>query len=280
MRLETFRGPDLARVFEAARQTLGEDVMIARTRVLRSGNSTTVEVVAAAAHEVEQLRRRLEPPAPSLPRAVGGRGRSGPFVIALVGPTGAGKTTTAAKLAVHPEAFGAHRVGLLTLDTFRVGALEQLQTYAEIASLPLEVVYTSADVPQALRRLSDCDVIVVDTPGRSPCHGKLNAQWAALLEHLSPDEVHLVLPANLRPDVATSLRDSFDRYCTTHMLLTKLDEVPGETGVAELAVQLGLPARWITDGQEVPADLRPAASRILTSLGLSPKAAAPEALIA
>src|SRR5919205_155576 len=272
MRLETFRGPDLARVFEAARQALGEDVMIARTRVLRAGSGTLVEVVAAAAQEVEQLRRRFDLPAPSLPKAVGGRGRSGPFVIALVGPTGAGKTTTAAKLAVHPEAFGAHRVGLLTLDPFRVGALEQLQTYAEIASLPLEVVYASADVPQALRRLSDCEVIVVDTPGRSPRHGKLNAQWAALLEHLSPDEIHLVLPANLRADVAIRLRDSFDRYCTTPMLLTKLDEVPGETGVAELAIQLGLPARWITDGQDVPADLRPAGARILTSLGLSAKA--------
>src|ERR687885_2792694 len=84
MRLETFRGPDLARVFEAARQALGEDVMIARTRVLRAGSNTVVEVVAAAAHEVQELRRRLEPPAPSFPRAVGGAGPTG----ALLSPAG------------------------------------------------------------------------------------------------------------------------------------------------------------------------------------------------
>ena len=118
MRLETFRGPDLGAVSERAYAVLGRDAMIVRTRVLREGDRTVVEVTATPAHEVERLRAQLAPERLPLP---GERGR--PFVLALVGPTGAGKTTTAAKLATHPAAFGSWRVGLLTLDTFRVGAV-------------------------------------------------------------------------------------------------------------------------------------------------------------
>lgn len=257
MRVETFRGPDLGSVSERVRAALGEEAMIVRTRVL----SGAVEVVAAAAHDVERLRGRLEP----LPLPQGRAGR--PCVVALVGPTGAGKTTTAAKLAVHPGAFGRRRVGLLTLDTYRVGALEQLQTYAEIAGLPLEVAYHAREVPEALKRLRDREVVLVDTPGRSPRAQELNAGWRDLLAAVGPDEVHLVLPATVRADVALAALDAYEPFGTTHLLLSKLDEVPGEAGVAELAFRLDLPARWVTDGQEIPADLHRAGGRILASLG-------------
>ena len=190
--------------------------------------------------------------------------------MALVGPTGAGKTTTAAKLAVHPEAFGGRKVGLLTLDTYRVGALEQLEIVAEVARLPLEVAYAAGEVEGALRRLAACDVVIVDTPGRSPKADALNDEWRALLAAARPDETHLVLPATLRPDIAVSVHTA---HAATHLLLSKLDEVPGEAGVADLALALPLPARWVTDGQEIPADLRPAPARILASLGLHPEAA-------
>ncbi|MBX6364086.1 MAG: hypothetical protein IRZ00_09485 [Gemmatimonadetes bacterium] len=258
MQLETFRGPELSRVLRDVTAARGDDALILSTRRVRG----LFEVVVADAGAVERFRQRLEAEPPRKVRD----GEPRPYLVAIVGPTGAGKTTTAAKLALHPRAFGGVRAGLVTLDTFRIAALEQVQTYADIAGLPLEVVYDAAEVPAALRRLAKCDVVIVDTPGRSPRAGE-SQEWRKLLAALDPDEVHLALPAGLRADVALAMADAFRDCGTTHLLLTKLDEVPGEDGVVELADRLGLPARWVTDGQEVPTDLRPAAARLLEALG-------------
>lgn len=267
MRLETFRGPDLGSVFATARRELGDDVMIVRTHVVRRGGVATAEVTAVAAHEVERFQRRLEPkPLP------GPRGKR-PLVIALVGPTGSGKTTTLAKLAVHPAGFGNRKVGVINLDTYRVGALEQVTTIAEIARLPLEVVYHAAEVEAAMDRLSDRDVILVDTPGRSPRTPELNREWGAILDAIDPDEVHLVVPATIRPDLCSSILQAYRLIGPTHVVLSKLDEVPGESGLATLAVELDLPTRWVTDGHELPGELRPATPRILASLGVGGGAA-------
>lgn len=267
MRLRTFRGRDMQQVFEQAVAAFGEDVMVLQTRTVHEAGTILIEVVAAPGPEVDALKRRLE--SDPLPLA-GTRGRGHPLVIALVGPTGAGKTTTIAKLAVHPQAFGRRKVGLLTLDTYRVGAVEQLGTFAEIAGLPLEVVYSRDEVREAKKRLSSCDVVLVDTPGRSPRLAEGEAEWGEILSALAPDEVHLVQPATIRLDIAESVRERFTRHGVTHLLLSKLDEVPGEMGVAELASRAELPVRWVTDGQDVPADLRIAAPRIIASLGAIP----------
>lgn len=275
MRLETFRGSDPQRVFEAARLALGDDVMVVRTHVDRTGVVPVMEILATTPDEVERFQRRLEPDPLPLAGRRARRGSARPLTVALVGPTGAGKTTTVAKLAAHPKAFGGRSVGLLTLDTYRVGALEQLSIIAELAGLPVEVVYSAAEVEDAMRRLSSCEVVLVDTPGRSPRAEALNAEWSALLAEVRPDETHLVLPAVLRPDIADAVRASFRGVGVTHLLLTKLDEVPGEVGVADLASAMDLPARWVTDGQEIPTDLRPAAPRVLASLGLTPASVTP-----
>src|SRR5512133_121483 len=101
MRFESFRGTDLRRVFDEARQVLGDDAVIVQSRMKRDDGHVRVEVIAARAADVERLRHRLSPEPPILQKALGGRGQFGPYVVALVGPTGAGKTTTAAKLALH-----------------------------------------------------------------------------------------------------------------------------------------------------------------------------------
>jgi flagellar biosynthesis protein FlhF len=266
MRFESFHGTDLRRVFDEARQALGDDAIIVRSHLTRESGHSRVEVIAARAADVERLRHQLTPAAPILQKAVGGRGRFGPYVVALVGPTGAGKTTTAAKLALHPEAFGEKRVGLLTLDTFRVGAIEQMQAFAEIAELELEVVYDEREAIGALKRLDDCDVVIVDTPGRGPRSRDDSARWQALLAPLSPDEVHLVVPATIRTDVAMALRDVYAPCAPTHVLISKADEAPEDGGLAALAASLDLPSRWMTDGQAIPDDLR-SARRIITTLG-------------
>ena len=270
MHTERFRGADLSRVAERARRSLGDDVMILHTRTVREGGVPMVEVLAAAAGTVERARARLEAEAlpPRMRRADGT-----PFRLALVGPTGAGKTTTAAKLAVKPGVFGANKAGLLTIDTYRVGGMEQLATYAELAGVPFEVVYDASEVRGALARLASCDVVIVDTPGRSPSSTELNERWRTLLDAIEPDEVHLVMPATVRADLAIDIARGYKASRThcgaTHLLVTKVDEVPNERGIADLALSLQMQARWITDGQEVPVDLAPGAARLVRSLGLS-----------
>lgn len=265
MRLESFRARDLSSVARRAEAVFGDEAVVLQTRTIRENGESTVEVVAASAADVDAFRRQLT--AAPLPEPAARHGDR-PYVIALVGPTGAGKTTTIAKLISNAHGFSTWTVGLLTLDTFRVAGLEQIATYAEIAGCPLEVAYDVDDAQRAMEQLQRCDVVLIDTPGRSPKAGARDEEWWPMLRALQPDEIHLVLPAGLRLDVAESAHNTHAELRPTHQLLTKLDDVPNDTGVAELAGVLALPARWLTDGLHVPADLKSAPPSILASLGL------------
>jgi flagellar biosynthesis protein FlhF len=270
--LETLTGPALPALLKSAEARLGPEAQVIQTRSTRGPDGQLAfEVVAAdprhsrAAYQAFLHLQSLPAlrPLPHLP--LHGREHR-PYVIALVGPTGSGKTTTLAKVATHPRVFGPYRTGLLTLDTYRVGAVEQLQAYAEIAQRPIETVYESREIRQARRRLGDCDVVLVDTPGRGPAREDDREAVQRSLDLLYPDEIHLVLPAGLRPELARERVQEYLPLGVTHMLATKLDEVPGDTTLFDLAVESGLPMRWITDGQRVPTDLRPARPALLAAL--------------
>ena len=265
MQLETFRGRELQAVVRHVQRTLGEDAMIVRTQRLARPGGEIVEVVAAHSAAVEAFRKRIDGGLAAARRSKG-RKRVGPYVIALVGPPGAGKTTSIMKLALHPEGVGQKKVGLITLDTYRVGGVEELQTMAEIANLELEVVYHRREVRQAVARLRHCQVILVDAPGRGIDE---NAEWLAALEEIDADETHLVLPVGLRPEIARRHRRRLAPAGVTHVLFTKLDEVPADAGLAEMIEAVDLPARWVADGYEMPGALAAAAPRILGSLGVS-----------
>lgn len=258
MHLETFHADTVHAALDLVRAALGEGAMIVHTGKDRGQG---VEVVAAASADVAPLRERLDAGFVELPDRQG-NGRK-PYVVALVGPTGAGKTTTAAKMALHADAFGRRRVGFLALDTYRVAALEQLQTYADIMDAPLEVAYHARDVENAMRALAECDVVIVDAPGRSPVHRSFR-NWRVSLDRADPDEVHLVLPATISPRVGQAHRDGYRSCGLTHLVVTKLDEMPEAGGVIELAERVGLPVRWTTDGQDVPGDLRQGGVGLIT----------------
>ncbi len=255
MRLERFRGPTLSRAMGAVRVALGEDALVICTVSTGDG----LEIVATTADEVARFGDALRPP----PTRRRGDRRS--QVVALVGPTGSGKTTTIAKLALNDAAFGGSRVGIISLDTYKIGAYDQIQTYADLCDMPLDVLTYPEEAPDALERMARCDVILVDTPGRAPRAQITDGAWRETLAALEPDETHLVMAASIRHHVADAFKAHYADLNPTHTLLTKLDEIPGEAGVAQLADRMALPARWITDGQVVPDDLTLAQDRLIES---------------
>ena len=267
MPTETFCGPDFSTLLAQAQVMFGDDAIVVSSRRVSADPSNGFELVAADSASSIPSRRHAPLPArepvrtgmaPSLAFDLAVPG-SAPLVIALVGPTGAGKTTTVAKLANHPQVFGGHSVGLLCLDTYRIGAVEQSRIYAELSRIPLEVVYETRELKRALRRLSGCEVVLVDTAGRGPAARSDVAATCVALRELAAHEVHLTLPAGLQSRLARRLVDDYREWGVTHLLPTKLDELPGDSSLFDLAASCGLPVRWAADGQEVPADLRAAA---------------------
>jgi flagellar biosynthesis protein FlhF len=253
--------------------TCGPDAVVVLSRgTLGPDGVHTFDVIAgdeAAAGAFAATQRELSAnPAIALRPSPPAAGRRRARTIALVGPTGAGKTTTLAKLLGHPAVFGGQRVAVVSLDTYRVGATEQLATYAEIAGVELDIVYDPGDLARVIRRQADYDVLLVDTPGRGPRHATDSAHVAHRLHRLHPDEVHLAVPCGLHPALARRIVTAGIGAGVTHLLPTKQDECPDDSTLFDLAAELRLPMRWMTDGQEVPDDLRPAAAALLTAWAL------------
>lgn len=278
MPLETFIGPKIAPLLSSVNERFGDDARVVHTRpVSQWDGSPMFEILAGDAEGANAWRPgyctlgtapELTSVAPlEVPNVRRNPRSRHPLKIALVGPTGAGKTTTIAKLIGHPRIFGTKAVGLLSLDTYRIGAVEQLRTYADIAHVPLEVVYETADVQRCFHRLADLDVVLIDTPGRGPRSRRDRDEVDRWFRLIAPDEVHLTLPAGLqRQLVAATVKQYLDRSSVTHLLATKLDEMWSDWNVFELAAELHVPMRWVTDGQEVPADIRGASPRLLAAL--------------
>ncbi len=210
-----------------------------------------------------------------------GRGRTdaGPLTIALVGPTGVGKTTTIAKLAAAYKLRRGQRVGLITTDTFRIAAVEQLRTYASIISVPLRVVMSPAEMAAACRAMADCDVVLIDTAGRSPRDDQRVDELSEYLAAAGPDETHLVLSATAGVGALRRAAQGFAKAGPDRVLFTKLDEAEGVGTVISMVHALGLPLSFVTTGQEVPDHIEPGRADRLARLVLAGGAAArrPEA---
>ena len=193
-----------------------------------------------------------------------------PRLVALVGPTGVGKTTTIAKLAANFRLRDQRRVGLITVDTYRIAAVEQLRTYADIIDLPMHVVTSPGEMQQAVRGMADLDLILLDTAGRSPKDEVKLQELTSLVEQARPDEVHLVLSSVANASVLTRTAERFAAVGTTALVLTKLDEATGFGNLLPLLRDGGLSLSYVTNGQNVPDDIAPADARRLatTILGL------------
>ncbi len=185
-------------------------------------------------------------------------------LVALVGPTGVGKTTTIAKLAGNFHLRDRRRVGLITVDTYRIAAVEQLRTYADIIDLPMEVVSTPREMRQAVERLADLDLILMDTAGRSPRDEVKIQELKNMLVEAEADEVHLVLSSVNSIENMKKTARQFADVGVTSLVLTKLDEATGLGNLIPLLRSCRLPLSYVTNGQNVPDDIEPADRRRLT----------------
>ena len=189
-------------------------------------------------------------------------------IVALVGPTGVGKTTTIAKLAANYRLREKQRVGLITVDTYRIAAVEQLRTYADIIDLPMEVVATPREMREAVARLADLDLVLMDTAGRSPRDEVKIQELKSMLGEANPDEVYLVLSSTAGAGNLVTTAEQFQEVGTTALLLTKLDEASNLGNLLGLVRQCPLPLSYVTDGQNVPDDIEVAQSRPLARMML------------
>ena len=178
--------------------------------------------------------------------------------VVLVGPTGAGKTTTVAKLAANFALVAGWRVGLVAADTYRVGALQQLRTYAELIGAPLDVAQDGRELRQILAG-SDRQLVLVDTAGHAPADtGRLEGirdLCAALPEG---SEVLLVVPALLRQEDLAELLEAYRQLPITGICVTKLDETRRRGALVNAPCWMGRPLRFVTTGQAVPDDIETA----------------------
>ena len=195
-------------------------------------------------------------------------GRNGARRIAFVGPTGVGKTTTLAKLAAHLKVKRGLRVGIVAADTYRIAAVDQLRTYAEILGLPVEIAASPKDAARACERLSDVDDILIDTAGRSQNDHMKLSELRAFLASAKPDETHLVLSATASARTLAREAEAFGAVGVDRIALTKLDEAATFGTLITLVEKLGKRVSFFTNGQEVPDHIESARSRRLAALVL------------
>jgi flagellar biosynthesis protein FlhF len=197
----------------------------------------------------------------------------GPRVVALVGPTGAGKTTTIAKLAARWSLQDGKKVGLLTLDTFRVAAVDQIREYATLLGLDLRVACSVQEATRALRAMADKDVILVDTAGRSLYDQAGLTTLRGTLQALGEISVLLAVPAIWDKGTVAEMIARFKMLQPTALAITKIDEARRLDLLSHVFAESGAPVACLTNGQRVPQDLTPALRAELASRMLGQEAA-------
>lgn len=185
--------------------------------------------------------------------------------VALIGPTGVGKTTTIAKLAAHYALVEKKKVGLLTVDTYRIAAVEQLKTYSQIIDIPLGVAYTQADVLPAVAQFKDFDLLLIDTAGRSQKNIMQVGELKSMLETLRC-ETHLVLSAQTKESDMIEAAERFSAAHVDRLLFSKLDETSSYGTLLNVADKTGIPLSYFTVGQKVPEDIEVADGKRLADL--------------
>ncbi|MFQ5718816.1 MAG: hypothetical protein ACE5IK_04635 [Acidobacteriota bacterium] len=300
MRVRTFHADSIAAALSDVREEMGDAAHLLDTRRLPGGG---VEVLAGMPRKqhpgsldrvrrtlraaglddamTDELSREIAASSPGVEslerrtlvalsrRIVAARpARPGRRVVALVGPAGAGKTPTWAKLAARDALVHGHDVVLVTADTLRIGGLSQAGTYAELLDLELHAVSDLRDAHRVAMDTSRADRVYIDTPGIPPGQGRAVQTLSYLLRSLAPDETHLVLPAGTTPQVAAAIRERFAPLRPDRVALTRVDEA-GPASLIPAALAAHLPLAYVTTGPTVPDDIEEITPQRLIERGLT-----------
>lgn len=176
-------------------------------------------------------------------------------VVLFIGPTGVGKTTTLAKLAAKFSIKENKKVGLITADTYRIAAVDQLKIYAEILDIPLNVLYSPKEITNALREFHDKDIILVDTAGKSLKDREQEKEIMELISLSGADEIYLVISSNTSYSSCMNIIESYDFIPDYNLLFTKLDEISNYGIIVNCCYISGKPLSYVTIGQAVPDDI-------------------------
>jgi flagellar biosynthesis protein FlhF len=196
-------------------------------------------------------------------------------VVALVGPTGVGKTTTIAKLAARfALRHGRRHVALVTMDHYRIGAHDQLRTYGKLLGVPVYIAGDEQELAVILNQMDDRRLILIDTAGTSQRDQTLPERFAALEKAGRTIHRYLVMAANAQLSVCDDVLQAFSVLRPERCILTKLDEATTLGGILSVLIRHHLPVSFLSDGQQVPDDLHPADAQRLVALALA--AAVPE----
>jgi flagellar biosynthesis protein FlhF len=189
------------------------------------------------------------------PFAGGGIGE-GTRIVHFVGPTGVGKTTTIAKLAAEQSFAHRRKVGLITADTYRISAVDQLRTYADILNVPMEVVFSPGELTRAFHKLADRDLLFMDTAGRNYRNELYVSEVNSLLSSDQEAETFLVLSMTHKYSDMKEIVAQFAKYGIRRLLLTKSDETSTFGSMVNLVRDFRFPIAYVTCGQTVPDDIR------------------------
>lgn len=187
-------------------------------------------------------------------------------LIALIGPTGVGKTTSIAKLAAHYAVREGLTVALITADTYRIAAPEQLRTYANIIGLPMRIVNEAREMAAAREAFRNYDLVLMDTAGGSPFNLKQIHELKLMLAAARPTDTYLVLSANTPLDDLREGLQNFGQANPGALIFSKLDETRRFGAMYSLLVESGLPLSYISNGQDVPDDIAVAEPGPIASL--------------
>jgi flagellar biosynthesis protein FlhF len=295
MEVQTFRAGSMREALMLVKTTLGPDASVLRTREVQGGvlrriaGRKFVEITATSDYVLAERQKRRAPILERrqfLPSDLHGVDLaaikaacetdsellvSGPIrvrtgerkVVALVGPTGVGKTTTLAKLAAHFRFREQLSVGMITVDTFRIGAIQQLRAYADIMDLPMEVVAEPDELPRALERLADVDLVLIDTAGRGTRDAVKLGDLRQVFGQAPPDELHLVVSATSSVAQVSEDAQRFRDLGATAVILTKVDEAHGYDALYSVLCECRMPVSYLTTGQNVPDEIVVADARQL-----------------
>lgn len=221
---------------------------------LNDGTDHTLEKVWSAARE--EILAIIEEKQPA-------KVAQDPEIICFIGPTGVGKTTTIAKIAADYMLTRDKKVGLITADTYRIAAVEQLKTYGSILNLPVKVVDSAAELKHAIEDFAECDIILMDTAGRNYQQKQYIVELERLLPNDNKVQINLVLSLTAKYEDMKKIIDNFQSIAMDELLLTKKDETSSSGAILNLISHYDIPIRYIANGQNVPDDILTVTSELV-----------------